>query len=51
MIVKYKEDYDKGLKNIEGKAHYGYNRKKKYVPMKPKQGFLATAVVYNSIYF
>ena len=29
LIVKYKEDYGKGLKNIEGKTHYGYNRKQK----------------------
>ena len=50
MIVKYKEDYDKEIKNLDGKIHYDYKRKK-HVPMKPKQGFLTTSVVFNSVYF
>ena len=43
IIVKYLEDYDKEVRNLEGKTHYDYKRKKQ-VPMKPKQGFLVTAV-------
>ena len=43
IIVKYLEDYDKEVRNLEGKTHYDY-KTKKHVPMKPKQGFLVTAV-------
>ena len=43
LIVKYKEDYDRELKNLESKTHYDYKRKK-HLPMKLKQGFLATAL-------
>ena len=43
IIVKYLEDYDKEVRNLEGKTHYDYKRKK-HVPTKPKQGFLVTAV-------
>ena len=50
LIVKYKEDYDKEIKNLDGKIHYDYKRKK-HVPMKPKQGFYTTSVVFNSVYF
>ena len=42
-MVKYKEDYDKELQNLEGKTLYDY-KQRKHVPMKPKQGFLATTV-------
>ena len=43
LIVKYKVVYDKELKNLESKTYYDYKRKK-CVPMKRKQGLLATAV-------
>ena len=38
-----KEEYDKELKDLEGKTSYDY-KQKKHVLMKPKQGFLAAAV-------
>ena len=50
LIVKHKKKYDKELKNLEGNTHYDYKRKK-HLPMKPKRGFLATAVVVSSVYF
>ena len=40
---KQKQKYDKELKDLEGKTNYDYKRKK-HVPMKPKQGFIAAAV-------
>ena len=40
---KYKKKYDKEVTTLQGKTHNDYKRKK-YVPIKPKQGFLATAV-------
>ena len=43
MLEKYKKVYDKEVKALQGKTHYNYKRKK-HVPIKPKQGFLATAV-------
>ena len=43
LVNKYKEEYDKELKDLEGKTSYDYKRKK-HVPMKPKQGFLTAAV-------
>ena len=50
LIVKYKEDDDKELKNLEGKTRYDYMWRK-HVTTKSKQGFLPTAVVFDSIYF
>ena len=41
MVEKYNKEYDKEGKTLQGKTHYDY---KKHVPIKPKQGFLATAV-------
>ena len=35
---KYKKEYDKEVKTLQGKTHYDYKRKK-HVPIKPKQGF------------
>ena len=43
LVNRYKEKYDKELKDLEGKTNYDYKRKK-HVPMKPKQGFIAAAV-------
>ena len=43
LVEKYKKEYDKEVKTLQGKTHYDYKRKK-HVPIKPKQGFLATAV-------
>ena len=43
LVEKYKKKYDKEVTTLQGKTHYDYKRKK-YVPIKPKQGFLATAV-------
>ena len=43
LINKYKEKYDKELKDLEGKTNYDYKRKK-HAPMKPKQSFIAAAV-------
>ena len=42
LVEKYKKDYDKEIKVVQGKTHYDYKRKK-HVPIKPKEGFLATA--------
>ena len=42
LVEKYKKEYDKEVKVLQGKTHYDYKRKK-HVPIKPKQGFLATA--------
>ena len=42
LVEKYKKEYDKEVKALQGKTH-DYKRKK-HVPIKPKQGFLATAV-------
>ena len=43
MVEKYKKEYNKELKALQGKTHYDYKRKKD-VPIKPKLGFLAMAV-------
>ena len=43
LVEKYKKEYDKEVKVLQGKSHYDYKRKK-HAPIKPKQGFLATAV-------
>ena len=43
LVEKYKKKYAKEVKALQGKTHYDYKRKK-HVPIKPKQGFLATAV-------
>ena len=44
LVNRYKEKYDKELKDLEGKTNYDYKRKK-LVPMKPaKQSFIAAAV-------
>ena len=43
LVEKYKKEYDKEVKALQGKTHYDYNRKK-HVPIKPKQWFLAAAV-------
>ena len=43
LISNHKEKYDKELKELKGKTRYDYKRKK-HVPMKPKQGFIAAAV-------
>ena len=43
LVEKWKKEYDKEVKALQGKIHYNYKRKK-HVPIKPKQGFLATAV-------
>ena len=43
LVEKYKKKYDKEVKALQGKTHYDYKRKK-HVPIKPKPGFLATAV-------
>ena len=40
LVNKYKEKYNKGLKNLEGKTNYNYKRKE-HVSVKPKQGFIA----------
>ena len=42
LIEKYKKGYDKEIKALQGKTHYDYKRKI-HVPIKTKQGFLATA--------
>ena len=44
LISNHKEKYDKELKELEGKTRYDHKRKK-HVPMKPKQGFIAAAVL------
>ena len=38
LIDKYKEDYDKKLRNLEGKSSYDYKRKI-HVPIKTKTRF------------
>ena len=38
LVEKYKKEYDKEVKTLQGKTHYDYKRKK-HVPIKPKQGF------------
>ena len=43
LVEKHKKEYDKVVKALQGKIHYTYKRKK-HVPIKPKQGFLSTAV-------
>ena len=43
LVEKYKKEYGKEVKTLQEKTHYDYKRKK-HVPIKPKQGFLATAV-------
>ena len=43
LISNHKEKYDKELKELEGKTRYDH-KQKKHVPMKRKQGFIATAV-------
>ena len=42
LVEKYKKEYDKEVKALQGKT-YDYKRKKTRL-IKPKQGFLATAV-------
>ena len=42
FVEKYKKEYDKEVKALQGKTH-DYKRKK-HVPIKPKHEFLATAV-------
>ena len=43
MVEKCKKEYGKEVKPLQGKTHYDHKRKK-HVPIKPKQGCLATAV-------
>ena len=43
LISNHEEKYDKELKELEGKTRYGHKRKKP-VPVKPKQGFIVAAV-------
>ena len=43
LIFNHKEKYGKELKELEGKTRYDHKRKR-HVPMKPKQGFIAAAV-------
>ena len=43
LVEKYKKEYDKKVKALQGKTYYDYRRKKTRL-IKPKQGFLATAV-------
>ena len=43
LVEKYKKKYDKEVTTLQGRTHYNY-KQKKYVAIKPKQGFLATAV-------
>ena len=43
MVEKYKKEYCKDVHAPQGKTYYDYKRKK-HVPIKLKQGFLATAV-------
>ena len=42
LVQKYKKEYDKEIKALQGKTNYDYKREK-HVPIKPKPGFLATA--------
>ena len=50
MIVKHKKDYEKELKILEDRTHHD-SKRKKHLPMKPKQGFLAIVVVFSNVYF
>ena len=43
LISNHKEKYDKELKELEAKTRHDHKRKK-HVPMKPKQDFIAAAV-------
>ena len=43
MLEKYKKEYDKEVKALQGETHYEYKRKKP-VSVKPEKGFLVTAV-------
>ena len=43
MVENDKKEYDKEVKRLKGKTNYDYKREK-YVSIKPKRGFLATAV-------
>ena len=43
LLEKYKKEYNKEVKALQGKTRYDYKRKK-HVPIKPKQGFLPTVV-------
>ena len=43
LVEKYNKEYDKEVKALQGKTCYDY-KGKKHLPIKPKQGFLATAV-------
>ena len=43
MLEKYKKEHDKEVKGLQGETHYDYKRKKP-VLIKPKKGFLVTAV-------
>ena len=43
MVEKCKKEYGKEVKPLQGKTYYDHKRKK-HVPIKPKQGCLATAV-------
>ena len=43
LVEKCKKEYDQEVKALQGKTHYDYKRKKR-VPIKPKQVFLAAAV-------
>ena len=47
LFEKYKKEYDNEVKALQGKTHYDYKRKK-HVPIKSKQGFLAAAREFNS---
>ena len=47
LIVK---DYEKELKILEDRTHHD-SKRKKHLPLKPKQGFLAIAVVFSNVYF
>ena len=44
LLEKYKKEYDKEVKALQGKTHYDYKQKKKHVPIKPRHGFLAAVV-------
>ena len=50
LIVKHKKDYEKELKILEDRTHHD-SKRKKHLPLKPKQGFLAIAVVFSNVYF
>ena len=42
MVENHNKGCDKKVKSLQGKSHYNYKRKK-HIPIKPKQGFVATA--------